>query len=139
VLKGKKPNRESVLEPTTPRTSAVPPGRHGPRRVPIRIPGGRQPQAEAPAGHSAGYSGNDTAKARHQAGLCMLSMASCRLWRIVGTLPAGVKMAARRNALDLCMCRDASWGARVNCAASRAVHRADMDDLVSGRRSTLAS
>jgi len=35
LLKGKKPNRESVLEPTTPRTSAVPPaGKPRPRPDP---------------------------------------------------------------------------------------------------------
>ena len=35
LLKGKKPNRESVLEPTTPRASAVPPaGKSRPRQDP---------------------------------------------------------------------------------------------------------
>ena len=39
-LNGKKPNRESVLEPTTPRTSAVPPaGKPRPRPDPDRRPG----------------------------------------------------------------------------------------------------
>ena len=37
LLKGKKPNRELVLEPTTPRTSAVPPAASR-VRVPIRMP-----------------------------------------------------------------------------------------------------
>jgi cell division protease FtsH len=43
LLKGKKPNRESVLEPTTPRTSAVPPaGKPRPRPDP-----GLEPQPQA--------------------------------------------------------------------------------------------
>src|SRR6202451_4128404 len=45
LLKGKKPNRESVLEPTAPRTSAVPPaGKPRPRPDPDA---GLEPQAEA--------------------------------------------------------------------------------------------
>jgi cell division protease FtsH len=45
LLKGKKPNRESVLEPTTPRTSAVPPaGKPRPRPDPD---GGLEPQPQA--------------------------------------------------------------------------------------------
>jgi cell division protease FtsH len=43
LLKGKKPNRESVLEPSTPRTSAVPPaGKQRPRPDP-----GLEPQPQA--------------------------------------------------------------------------------------------
>jgi cell division protease FtsH len=45
LLKGKKPNRESVLEPTTPRTSAVPPaGNPRPRPDPDA---GLEPQPQA--------------------------------------------------------------------------------------------
>ena len=45
LLKGKKPNRESVLEPTTPRTSAVPPaGKARPRPDPDP---GLEPQPQA--------------------------------------------------------------------------------------------
>jgi cell division protease FtsH len=45
LLKGKKPNRESVLEPTTPRTSAVPPaGKPRPRPDPDA---GLEPQPQA--------------------------------------------------------------------------------------------
>jgi cell division protease FtsH len=45
LLKGKKPNRESVLEPTTPRTSAVPPaGKPRPRPDPDP---GLEPQPQA--------------------------------------------------------------------------------------------
>jgi len=45
LLKGKKPNRESVLEPTTPRTSAVPPaGKPRPRSDPDA---GLEPQPQA--------------------------------------------------------------------------------------------
>jgi cell division protease FtsH len=45
LLKGKKPNRESVLEPTTPRTSAVPPaGKPRPRSDPDP---GLEPQPQA--------------------------------------------------------------------------------------------
>ncbi|MGB9118349.1 ATP-dependent zinc metalloprotease FtsH [Bradyrhizobium sp.] len=45
LLKGKKPNRESVLEPTTPRTSAVPPaGKPRPRPDPET---GLEPQPQA--------------------------------------------------------------------------------------------
>jgi len=48
LLKGKKPNRESVLEPTTPRASAVPPaGTAGkPRPRPDPDPG-LEPQPQA--------------------------------------------------------------------------------------------
>jgi cell division protease FtsH len=43
LLNGKKPNRESVLEPTTPRASAVPPaGKPRPRPDP-----GLEPQPQA--------------------------------------------------------------------------------------------
>src|SRR6266849_2356832 len=45
LLKGKKPNRESVLEPTTPRTSAVPPAGK-PRPRPDADPG-LEPQPQA--------------------------------------------------------------------------------------------
>ncbi len=45
LLNGKKPNRESVLEPTTPRTSAVPPaGKPRPRPDPDA---GLEPQPQA--------------------------------------------------------------------------------------------
>ena len=45
LLKGKKPNRESVLEPTTPRASAVPPaGKSRPRPDPDP---GLEPQPQA--------------------------------------------------------------------------------------------
>jgi len=45
LLKGKKPNRESVLEPSTPRTSAVPPaGKPRPRPDPDA---GLEPQPQA--------------------------------------------------------------------------------------------
>ena len=45
LLKGKKPNRESVLEPTTPRASAVPPaGKPRPRPDPDP---GLEPQPQA--------------------------------------------------------------------------------------------
>jgi cell division protease FtsH len=45
LLNGKKPNRESVLEPTTPRTSAVPPaGKTHPRPDPDP---GLEPQPQA--------------------------------------------------------------------------------------------
>ena len=45
LLKGKKPNRESVLEPSTPRTSAVPPaGKPRPRPDPDP---GLEPQPQA--------------------------------------------------------------------------------------------
>jgi cell division protease FtsH len=45
LLKGKKPNRESVLEPTTPRASAVPPaGKSRPRPDPDT---GLEPQPQA--------------------------------------------------------------------------------------------
>jgi cell division protease FtsH len=45
LLDGKKPNRESVLEPSTPRTSAVPPaGKPRPRPEPEI---GTEPQPQA--------------------------------------------------------------------------------------------
>ncbi|MCK1734437.1 ATP-dependent zinc metalloprotease FtsH [Bradyrhizobium sp. 138] len=46
LLKGKKPNRESVLEPTTPRASAVPPAGKSPRPRPDADPG-LEPQPQA--------------------------------------------------------------------------------------------
>jgi cell division protease FtsH len=46
LLKGKKPNRESVLEPTTPRASAVPPAGKSPRPRPDPDPG-LEPQPQA--------------------------------------------------------------------------------------------
>ncbi|MBR0989678.1 ATP-dependent zinc metalloprotease FtsH [Bradyrhizobium japonicum] len=46
LLKGKKPNRESVLEPTTPRASAVPPAGKTPRPRPDADPG-LEPQPQA--------------------------------------------------------------------------------------------
>jgi hypothetical protein len=48
LLNGKKPNRESVLEPTGPRTSAVPPAGK-PRRRPDPD-AGLEPQPQASAG-----------------------------------------------------------------------------------------
>ncbi|MDA9436585.1 MULTISPECIES: ATP-dependent zinc metalloprotease FtsH [unclassified Bradyrhizobium] len=46
LLKGKKPNRESVLEPATPRASAVPPAGKSPRPRPDADPG-LEPQPQA--------------------------------------------------------------------------------------------
>ncbi len=46
LLKGKKPNRESVLEPSTPRASAVPPAGKSPRPRPDADPG-LEPQPQA--------------------------------------------------------------------------------------------